>query len=192
MFRQIVFLGALLGAHVGASPAVAEPHTYAIDNSHTYPTFAYNHLGFSTQVHRFTKTSGEIVLDLEARSGSVDVVIDATSVDTGFAVFDGHIQGEDFFHTAEYPTITFRADRIEFEGDTPVAVPGELTLKGVTRPVTLQLTSFVCMEHPLLNKPACGANATAAVKRSDFNMEKYVPAVSDEVTLTIPVEAIRQ
>lgn len=192
MTRPDLFIGALFGALLGAAPAAAEPHTYAIDNSHTYPTFSYNHLGFSNQVHRFTTTSGEIVLDLQARTGSVAVTIDATSVDTGFAVFDGHIQGEDFFHTAEFPTITFRADAIEFEGDTPVAVPGELTIKGVTRPVTLQLTSFVCMEHPLLKKPACGANAEAVVKRSDFNMDKYVPAVSDEVTLTIPVEAIRQ
>ena len=171
---------------------LAAPETYVIDNTHTYPRFEYSHFGYSTQAHRFTKTSGRIVLDRAARTGSVDVIIDAKSVDTGYALFNEHLQGEDFFDTARYPTIRYKADRIEFKQDQPVAVKGELTIKGVTRPVTLEITSFKCMPHPILKKDACGANARAQVRRSDFNMGKYAPHVSDEVTLVIPVEAIKE
>lgn len=172
--------------------AAAAPETYVIDNTHTYPRFEYNHFGYSIQSHRFTKTSGRIVLDRAARSGSVEVTIDAKSVDTGYALFNEHIQAEDFLDTAKHPTITYRADRLRFDGDRLVEVDGQLTVKGITRPVKLTVTSFHCMPHPILKKDACGANAVARVKRSDFNMGKYAPAVSDEVTIHIPVEAIKQ
>ncbi len=179
-------------ATVASTAALAAPETYVIDNTHTYPRFEYSHLGYSTQVHRFTKTSGEITLDRAAKTGAVDVTIDAKSVDTGFALFNEHIQGEDFFATAQYPSITFKSGRMKFKGDKPVAVEGDLTIKGVTLPVTLKLTSFHCMPHPMLKKDACGANAVTKIKRSDFNMGKNAPFVSDEVTLTIPVEAIKR
>jgi len=172
--------------------AVAAPETYVIDPVHTAPRFEYNHLGYSNQMHRFDKTSGKITLDREAKTGSVDVVIDAKSVDTGYPLFNGHIQGEDFFNTEKYPTITFKSDKLKFDGDKLVAVDGNLTVKGITKPVTLTVTSFLCMPHPIMKKDACGANASVVVKRSEFNMPKYTPYVSDEVTLTIPVEAIKQ
>ncbi len=175
-----------------SSAALAAPETYVIDNTHTYPRFEYNHFGYSNQVHRFTKTSGTITLDREKKSGSVDVTIDAKSVETGYALFNEHIQGEDFFDTAKYPTVTYKSSRLKFEGDKLTAVEGDLTLKGVTRPVTLTVTSFMCMPHPMLKKAACGANATAKVKRSDFNMSKYTPHVGDEVTLTMSIEAVMQ
>jgi len=143
-------------------------------------------------VHRFDRTSGRIVFDREARTGSVEVSIDAGSVNTGYALFNEHIQAEDFFHTAAYPTITFKSTRVRFDGDRPVAVEGHLTVKGVTRPVTLAVTSFLAMPHPMLKKDAIGANATAKIRRSDFNMGKHAPYVSDEVTLSIAVEAIKE
>lgn len=172
--------------------AAAAPETYVIDNTHTYPRFEYSHFGYSTQSHRFTKTSGKIVLDRAARSGSIEVTIDAKSVDTGYALFNEHIQAEDFFDTAKFPTITYRADRIRFEGDRPIEADGQLTIKGVTRPVKLTVTSFHCMPHPIVKKDACGANAVARVKRSEFDMGKHAPYVSDEVTIHVPVEAIKQ
>jgi polyisoprenoid-binding protein YceI len=113
-------------------------------------------------------------------------------VNTGYALFNQHLQGEDFFDTAKYPAITFKSTKVKFEGDKPVAVEGNLTIKGVTKPVTLTVTSFHSMPHPMLKKDAIGANATAKVKRSEFNMGKNVPYVSDEVTLTIAVEAIKE
>ncbi|MEQ1593004.1 MAG: YceI family protein [Thiobacillaceae bacterium] len=180
-----------LAASLSAA-ALAAPATYIIDGTHTLPRFEYSHLGYSIQLSRFDKTSGQIILDREAKTGSVDVSIDAKSVDTGYALFNEHIQGEDYFNTAKYPTITFKSSSLKFDGDKLVEVVGDLTVKGVTRPVTLTLSSFLCMPHPMLKKSACGATAVAHIKRSDFNMGKNAPYVSDEVTLTIPVEAVKQ
>ncbi|MDP2867450.1 YceI family protein [Methyloversatilis sp.] len=175
-----------------AAPALAAPETYKLDAGHTFPRFSYNHFGFSTQLSRFNKTTGTVTLDRAARTGTVDITIDTTSVDTGFAVFDEHIQAEDFLDTAKHPTATFRSSKVVFSGDTPTAVDGVLTLKGVSRPVTLKLTSFQAMPHPILKKDALGANATVTVKRTDFNMGKYAPHVGDEVTIDVAVEAIRE
>ena len=175
-----------------SAAASAAPETFNIDAGHTLPRFEYNHLGYSFQQHRFDKTSGRIVLDRAAKTGSVDVTIDATSVNTGLALFNGHIQGADFFDTAKYPVITFKSTAVKFDGDKPVAVDGNLTIKGVTKPVTLTVTHFHSMPHPMLKKDAIGANAVARLKRSDFNMSKNVPYVGDEVTLSIAVEAIKE
>ena len=175
-----------------SSGAYAAPETFAIDPAHTAPRFEYSHLGFSSQIHRFDKTSGKIVIDREARTGSVEVEIDARSVNTGYALFNEHIQGEDFFNTAAFPYITFKSTRVKFKKNKPVAVEGDITIKGVTRPVTLVLTSFQAMPHPMLKKDAIGANAVAKIKRSDFNMGKYAPNVSDVVTLSIALEAIKE
>jgi polyisoprenoid-binding protein YceI len=175
-----------------ATPALAAPETYAIDDTHTYPRFSYSHFGFSTQLSRFNKTSGKVVLDKAARTASVDVVIDTTSVDTGYPLFDTHIQGEDFLDTARYPTATFKSTAVRFDGDKPVAVDGNLTLKGVTRPVTLTIASFQQQRHPMLPKDAIGANASTVIKRSDFNAGKYAPNVGDDVTISIAIEAIQQ
>ena len=175
-----------------SAAALAAPESFSIDAGHTLPRFEYNHLGYSFQQHRFDKTSGKIVLDRTAKTGSVDVNIDAKSVNTGFALFNGHIQGEDFFHTEKYPSISFKSTSVKFDGDKPVAIDGNLTIKGVTKPVTLTVTNFHAMPHPMLKKDAIGANAVTKVKRSDFNMSKNVPYVSDEVSLSIAVEAVKE
>ena len=187
---KTIALVATLSAFSAA--AIAAPETFNIDAGHTAPRFEYTHFGYSIQQHRFDKTSGKIVLDRAAHTGSVDVTIDTTSVNTGLALFNGHIQGADYFDTAKYPTITFKSSKVKFDGDKPVAVEGDLTIKGVTKPVTLTVTHFHSMPHPMLKKDAIGANASTKVKRSEFNMGKFAPAVSDEVTLTIAVEAIKE
>ncbi|VEB44310.1 Uncharacterized conserved protein [Chromobacterium violaceum] len=132
------------------------------------------------------------MLDKEAKTGSVDVTIDMKSVDTGYPVFNGHIQGADFFDTAKFPTATFKSTKVLFDGDKPTAVEGNLTIKGVTKPVTLTLSSFTNKEHPMLKKDAIGANASVKVKRTEFNAGKYAPYVGDEVTIDIAVEAIHE
>lgn len=183
---------ALAAFVASALPVLAAPETYVIDGTHTYPRFSYNHFGLSTQLSRFNTTTGTITLDREARTGTVDIVIDMTSVDTGYATFNEHIQGEDFLDTAQHPTATFKSTRVAFDGDTPVAIDGDLTIKGVTHPVTLQLSSFTAMPHPMVGKNAIGANANVTVKRSDFNAGKFAPNVGDDVTIDIAVEAIAQ
>ena len=188
--KRLAYFTAL--AAFAAATAQATPVTYVIDNSHTYPHFTYNHLGFSNQTHKFDKTSGKVVLDRTEKAGSAIVTIDATSVNTGHAVFNEHIQAADFFDTANHPTITFKADKMAFRDDQPVSLVGDLTIKGVTKPVTLTITHFQCNIHPMLKVEACGANATTQIKRSEFNMGKNAPFVSDEVTLTLAIEAVRE
>jgi polyisoprenoid-binding protein YceI len=186
--KKLAIVAALSSLSFGA---FAAPETFVVDVSHTQPRFEYSHFGYSNQVHRFDKTEGKIVVDKAAKTGSVDVTIDTKSVNTGYEKFNEHIQAEDFLNTAKFPTITFKSTSVKFEGDKPVAVDGNLTIKGVTKPVTLTVTSYHTMPHPILKRDAMGANASTTIKRSDFNMGKYAPYVSDEVTLAIAVEAAK-
>lgn len=172
------------------SSAVAAPVTYNVDQSHTYPRFSYSHLGLSSQTSSFSKTTGTVVFDAAAKTGSVDITIDMKTVNTGFADFNSHIQGEDFLDTAKFPTATFKSSRVVFEGDKPKSIEGTLTIKGVSRPVTLTVTSFAALQHPMAKKQALGANAHTVIKRSEFNAGKFVPLVSDEVRIDISIEAI--
>ena len=189
-FKQLSLATALFAALAGS--AIAAPVTYGVDSTHTFPRFSYSHFGYSTQLSSFKNTSGKVVFDAEAKTGSVDITIDMKSVNTGFDDFNGHIQGEDFLDTAKFPTATFKSTKVIFKGDKPVKVEGNLTLKGVTKPVTLTVTSFQSMAHPMLKKPAIGANAFTVVKRSDFGAGKYAPYVGDEVRIDIALEAIAE
>jgi polyisoprenoid-binding protein YceI len=191
MTKLTQLTAALVLAGAVAAPVLAAPETFTVDGTHTFPRFSYDHQGLSTQLSKFNKTTGTVVLDKEAKTGSVDVVIDTKSVDTGSTTFDEHIQNEDFFDTAGYPTATFKSTKVVFKGDKPVTVEGNLTIKGVTKPVTLKVTHFVTKPHPMLKKDAIGADASTTIKRSDFNMGKYVPYVGDEVTITIALEAVK-
>ena len=175
-----------------AAPAVAAPETYVLDSAHSFPRFSYNHFGYSTQVGRFNKTTGKIIYDKEAKTASVDIVIDTTSVDNGFPVFNEHLRSEDFFDTAKYPTATFKSTKVIFEGDKPSAIEGKLTIKGISKPVTLTVTTFHAMPHPTNKKDAIGANAFTTVKRSEFNAGKYAPNVGDEIRIDLGVEAIKE
>ncbi|MFC5463054.1 YceI family protein [Massilia niabensis] len=175
-----------------SAPALAAPESYTLDPAHTFPRFSYNHMGFSTQLSRFDKTSGKVVFDKAAKTGSVDIVIDMKSVNTGFPLFNEHIQAEDFLDTGKYPTATFKSTKVNFKGGKPASIVGDLTIKGVTKPVTLTVTSFQAMPHPMLKKDAIGANATTTIKRSEFNAGKYAPDVGDEVRIDIALEAIKE
>ena len=178
-------------ATVVALPAFAAPETYKVDPDHTYPRFTYSHLGFSSQQGRFDRTTGTVTIDAQARTGAVDVTIPMDKVSTG-SELDAHLRGPDFFDTAKYPTATYRSTRVVFDGDRPATIEGELTLHGVTRPVTLAVTSFKAGLHPMHKKGAIGASATATIKRSEFGVGKYVPLVSDELRLDITIEAVRE
>lgn len=173
-------------------PALAAPATYGVEPNHTFPRFSYTHLGFTTQQSRFDKTTGTVVYDKEGRTGSVDITIDTRSVSTGSALFNQHIQSEDFLDTAKYPTVTFKSTKVNFDGDKPVSIEGDLTMKGVTKRVTLTVTRFLAAPHPIQKKDTVGADAYTIVKRTDFNMGKYAPAVSDEVRIDVSIEALKQ
>ncbi|MDP2880871.1 MAG: YceI family protein [Azonexus sp.] len=189
MKKQLASLALALAA---ATQALAAPETFTLDGTHSFPRFSYNHFGYSIQMSRFDKTTGTIVLDKAAKTAVVDIVIDTRSVSTGSATFNEHIQGEDFLDTAKHPTATFKSTKVVFEGDKPASIEGKLTLKGVTKPVTLKVTGYQAMPHPMVKKDAIGGNATVTVKRTDFNMGKYAPYVGDDVTIDIAIEAIKQ
>jgi polyisoprenoid-binding protein YceI len=191
--RKIPLLSlAFVLATTATVPAMAAPATYVLDGTHTFPRFSYSHFGYSTQLSRFDKTTGTVVFDAAAKSGAVDIVIDTRSVDTGFATFNEHIQGADFLDTAAFPTATFKSTQVVFDGDKPARIEGHLTIKGVTKPVTLTVTSFQAMPHPMLKKDAIGANAFTVIKRSDFNAGKHAPYVGDEVRIDVALEAVKQ
>jgi polyisoprenoid-binding protein YceI len=174
------------------APAFAAPVSYGVEANHTFPRFSYTHLGFTTQQSRFDKTTGTVVYDKEGRTGSVNITIETNSVSTGSTLFNQHIQGEDFLDTAKYPTVTFKSTKVNFDGDKPVSIEGDLTMKGITKRVTLTVTRFLAAPHPIQKKDTIGADAYTIVKRTDFNMGKYAPAVSDEVRIDIAIEALKQ
>jgi len=172
--------------------AMAAPETYQIDPKHTFPSFEIGHLGFSTQRGRFNATRGTIVLDRAKQTAEVDITVDAHSISTGVAKLEDHLRSPDFFDVAKYPTITFKSTGARFEGDKLAAIDGTLTMRGVSRPVTLTVTSFYCGTNPVVKKPACGADAVAEIKRSDFGINYALPALRDDVKLLIQVEAHQQ
>ncbi len=176
-------------ASLAAAPSQAAPQTYIVDSEHTFPRFSYSHHGLSRQASRFDKTTGTIVLDQAAHTASVDLTIDLTAISTASGHLDEFLQEADFFDTARYPTATFKSTNVRFSGDTPVEVDGILTIKGISQPVTLKITHFATMPHPLEKRDAIGANAIATIKRSDFGMGQ-IPTISDEVELDISLEAI--
>ena len=190
--KKIAQLTAALIFAAASTAALSAPETYTVDGSHTFPRFSYSHLGYSTQLSRFNTTTGSVVFDAAAKTGSVDIVIDAKSVDTGSTLFNEHIQGEDFLDTAKFPTATFKSTKVIFKGAKPSKIQGDLTIKGVTKAVTLTVTSFQAMPHPMQKKDAIGANAFTIIKRSEFNAGKYAPYVGDEVRIDIALEAIKQ
>lgn len=174
-----------------ASVAVAKPATYNLDPSHTYPSFEADHMGgLSKWRGKIDKSSGKVVLDKEAKTGSVEVTMDMDSINFGFGPMNQHAKGADIFDTKLYPTATYKG-KLVFDGDTPVAVDGNLTLHGVTKPVKLTIKSWKCMVHPMFKKDLCGADAYATINRADFGVTAGKDYGFDmTVNLAIQVEGV--
>jgi polyisoprenoid-binding protein YceI len=181
----------LLAVMLAASlPAFAAMEAYTIDPRHTFPSFEVGHFGYSIQRGRFNRTSGKVGLDTAGRTGTVEVTIDTASISTGFDKLEEHLRGEDFLDVAKFPAMTFKSRKFEFDGDRVKSVEGDLTLRGISRPVTLAATAFRCAPHPMMKKEVCGAEFTTTIKRSDFGMKYALPALADDVLLRINIEAI--
>ena len=168
--------------------------TYTIEPNHTYPSFEADHMGgLSVWRGKFTNTSGSITLDRKAKTGSVDITIDANTLDFGHAKMNEHAKGPDMFDVATFPTATYKSNSITFKGDKPVEVNGELTLHGVTKPLKLTINQFKCIQHPMFKREACGADASATFNRSDFGIDYGVQmGFNPTVKLAIQVEALKQ
>ncbi|MFG6431553.1 YceI family protein [Roseateles sp. LYH14W] len=187
--KNALLLTALLAA-VGA--AQAQSATYAIDPTHTQVVFEAKHFGVSTNRGRWDKKEGTVTLDKAAKTGKVEFTLDMASISTGIGPFDGHLKSKDFFAAEEFPTAKFVGDKFTFSGDKLASVAGELTLRGVTKPVTLTASSFGCYENPRLKREVCGGDFEATILRSQWGMSYGLPGIPDSVRLLIQVEAIKQ
>jgi len=181
----------LIATLLAASATSAIAATYNIDPTHTYPSFEADHMGLSVWRGKFDKTSGTVTMDRAARTGALDVTIDAGSIDFGFDKMNTHAKGADMFNVEKFPTVSYKSKSFKFDGDKLVGVEGELTLLGVTKPVALKVDKFNCIMHPRYKREVCGANATAEFKRTDFGLNYGTPAFAPEVKLAIQIEAIK-
>ncbi|BCB27122.1 polyisoprenoid-binding protein [Sulfurimicrobium lacus] len=173
-----------------ATPARAAD-SYTTDPDFTAPTFEVTHLGFTTQHGRFNKSSGKAMIDFAARKGSVDFTVYTESLDMGSGAWTKHLFDEGLFNVRKYPTMTFKSDKLIFDGNKVVAAEGQFTMIGVTRPLKVSVNGFQCGSHPANKKAMCAGDVTATIRRSDFGLTKYIPAVSDEVQISVPVEAYK-
>jgi len=178
---------------VAAATPVLGQESYTLDPAHSRPTFEANHMGYSTQFGSFQTMSGKGTLDLAAKKGTIEVTIDANSVRLFDPRLEPVVKGERFFNVEKFPTITFKSSGFKFAGDKVVAIDGELTFVGVTKPVTLKIVDFRCGEQPFNKKPMCGGNATTTIKRSEWGVTQGVQTMTpaDEVVLRIPFEAYK-
>jgi polyisoprenoid-binding protein YceI len=187
MFARRLVLATLIAA---ASFSAQAADKYDIDPTHTQVQFTYNHMGFSNITGRFDEVKGDFLFDAaDPTKSSVSITIPVASISTGVAKLDEHLLKADFFDATQFPTATFKSTGVTAAGEGKLAVAGDLTIHGVTRPVVLDVTINGVGEHPMRKLPAAGFDASARIKRSDFGVGAYVPAVGDEVTLSITVEA---
>ena len=186
----LIILIALAFSASASSSSGATEH-FTIDSDHTFSSFEYSHWGLSMQRNRFDHTSGYIAFDQAAGTGEIMIEIDVASVNTGTELFNKALRASEFFDAEKYPKILFTSSQLLFDGDYLKQVQGDLTIKDVTHNVTLEITNFNCRFMLLYGKRACGANGFVKILRSDYHLGRFVPFVSDAVTLHIVVEAIK-
>ncbi len=164
--------------------------TYKLDPSHTDVLVQWNHMGFSNPTAHFGNADGTLVYDAaDVGKSSVEVTLPLSGLNSFTAKFDEHLRSADFFDAAKFPTATFKSTKVEAAGTNKLTVTGDLTVKGVTKPVVLDVTVNGAGEHPMMKVPSVGFDATTTIKRSDFGIGAYAPAVSDDVKIRITTEA---
>ncbi|MDH5552195.1 MAG: YceI family protein [Nitrosomonas sp.] len=176
---------------VSSHQLLAAPERYTLDPTHTYLHFGISHLGFSTMHGRFDQSSGHFMIDNAAKTASVKVNIESASINTGLEKRDDHLRSPDFMNSVEFPVVTYQSTTVRFDGDKPYVIEGNLTLLGVTKPVTLTITGFKCGTNPMNNRAMCGMDAVGSMKRSDFGMTYALPGVGDELKLIIEAEGYK-
>ena len=190
MMKMSVLIASTLCAGF-AGLAHAAPEIYTIEPMHTYPSVEAPHLGISYWRGKFTKTSGKIWLDREAQTGRVDITIETASANFGSMLMDRGIRGEDWFDVEKFPTAKYVSDSITFRAGVPATINGQLTLRGITRPLRLDIVEFNCIVNPLYKRDECGADARAEFDRRDFGMLKEIVNDNGKVRLQIQVEALK-
>ena len=192
MFLNILRYGFTFLLVLAAEQSISKMKIYQIDSNHTYPSFEADHMGgLSFWRGKINSTSGEIRLDKKASLGSVEVTMDMATIDFGHDKMNDHAKNEDMFDGKKFPTATFRGRLVDFIDQTPTRVEGQLTLHGVTKPLTLEIVKFKCMFHPFKMREACGADARGVIMRDEFGID-YAKMMGFDmrVELRISVEAI--
>ena len=187
-YKRHLLAALIIGAT--SAPAFAAGDSYTVDPDHTFPSLEMTHMGVSIWRGKFNKSSGKIVLDRAAKTGAAEITVDAASIDFGHDKMNEHAIGADWLNVAKYPTMTYKGD-IKFKGGAPASVDGQLTLRGVTKPVKLKINSFKCIPHPMLKKEVCGADAEGDLDRADFGMTQYTDGGAGKIHLRIQVEALK-
>lgn len=188
MKLQSLSLG--LAVAISSTLALAAPVDYKIDPTHTATVFSWNHFGFSTPSANFIDIQGVIKVDnAKPANSSVDVTIPVSSVNTNVPALDKEFQQESWFNAAKYPNITFKSTKVETKDKKHFKITGNLTVKGITKPVVLDAVLNKQGEHPMAKVPAIGFNATTSFNRSEFGIGNYVPNVGDKITVNITTEA---
>jgi polyisoprenoid-binding protein YceI len=187
MYKHIATL--LISSTLAATAFAAD--SYTIDPGFSAATFEIARVGFSSQSGRFNKTSGKLTIDFAAKAGSVDFTIQTASMDMGSAAWTSHLADEELFNVKKFPTMHYKSDKLIFEGDKVVASEGQFTMRGVTKPLSLTVKNFQCGVNPMNKKQTCSGNVYATLKRSDFGLTRYIPVVSDEVSISVPVDAYK-
>ena len=184
---------ASLSAFAAQGAKVPNAENYAIDDSHSGVVFGWNHFGFSNPSARFDKIEGSVLLDeADLTKSSVVVTLPLEGLDTRVAKLDEVLKSPDFFDSAKYPTITFKSTKIEKTGEIGLKITGDLTVHGVTKPVTLdaKVNKIGLFEIPgVVKAQTAGFDATTVIRRSDFGVTKFLPAVSDEIPVRITLDA---
>jgi polyisoprenoid-binding protein YceI len=180
---------ALAGLLATAGTAVAAPVTYTLDPGHTMVLFSWNHFGFSNPTANLNQVDGTLVYDEAAPTkATVEVTLPLSGLDTFVPKLDEHLKSADFLDAAKYPTVTFKSTKVTEAGKGKFKITGDLTVHGVTKPVTLDATLNKVGPHPMMKVQSIGFDATATIKRSDFGVGAYVPNVSDEIKIHITTE----
>ncbi|WP_341887889.1 YceI family protein [Variovorax sp. YR752] len=173
-----------------AATATAQPVGYRFDPTHSFVHFEVMHFGTATLRGRFGPLEGYATLDASARHGSVSLRVPTKIVSTGLPVLDSRLRQADLFDSEAQPEAFFVAERFVFDGDRLQEVRGEITLRGINRPLALRAQRFSCGTHPILKRPWCGGDFEAELQRSDFGMSFGLPLVANRVRLLVQVEAI--
>ena len=176
-----------------ASTVSAQAASYAIDPTHTYATFEINHFGTTTNRGRFDKKEGTVEFDRAAKTGKVEIVVDTTSINSGFVPFNKHLQSPELFNAEKFPTMKFVADKFVFNGDKVSEVVGSLTLLGKTNPLTLKATNFNCYDNPMVKREVCGGDFEGTLDRTQYGMNYGLDwGFPKNVHLVVQVEAVKQ
>jgi polyisoprenoid-binding protein YceI len=189
MTRKILIVASLLSS--GA--ALAEAATYTIDPLHTYPAFEADHMGgLSLWRGKFNTTAGMLKFDRAAKKGEVEVTVQVASINFGYDKMNEHARSAEMFDAAKFPTAVYKGKVSKWNGDVPTEVDGQLTLRGVTKPVKLMVNTFVCKQNPMTRKEVCGADAVGNLNRADFGVNYGANfGFKMETKLLISFEAVR-